>query len=176
MSKCLRVHSANQDDDDGRLGQRPGLHMGTVSCGGWSMAAASPIQGCMRCDANQLIIMQGFAKWQGGTAPGAPRGDLIVELRVMEHARFQRHGDDLRCTVAVPLHQASLQATAALAKFGTSKCCLCKTMCSEGMCVAAQLHLRRLQAVAVFLHTLVKTSAENVSIWHMPSYHVLKGT
>lgn len=62
--------------------------------------------------------------WQGAAAPGAPRGDLIVELRVMEHARFQRHGDDLRCTVAVPLHQASLQATAALAKYGISKCCL----------------------------------------------------
>lgn len=30
--------------------------------------------------------------------------------------------------------------------------------------------------MAAFLHTLISTAAQNVSIWQMPSYHVLKGT
>jgi molecular chaperone DnaJ len=41
-------------------------------------------------------------------APGAPRGDLIVEIRVREHALFQREGDHLGCQVPITFSQAAL--------------------------------------------------------------------
>lgn len=41
---------------------------------------------------------------------GGPSGDLLVELRVMPHARFGRKGDDLTVTVPVSFDQAALGA------------------------------------------------------------------
>ncbi|WP_434030712.1 molecular chaperone DnaJ [[Pseudomonas] boreopolis] len=40
--------------------------------------------------------------------PGAPPGDLYVEVRVREHAIFQRDGDDLHCEVPIRIAQAAL--------------------------------------------------------------------
>ncbi len=40
--------------------------------------------------------------------PGAPRGDLICEIRVKEHPLFQRDGDNLICRVPVTFSQAAL--------------------------------------------------------------------
>ena len=42
----------------------------------------------------------------GGTAPG----DLYVEVRVREHAIFQRDGDDLHCEIPIRFGQAALGA------------------------------------------------------------------
>jgi DnaJ-class molecular chaperone len=41
-------------------------------------------------------------------APGGPRGDLYLRVRVLPHAQFERKGDDLQTTVAVPLTTAVL--------------------------------------------------------------------
>jgi molecular chaperone DnaJ len=43
--------------------------------------------------------------------PGAPRGDLICEVRVREHNLFQRDGDDLICQVPITFSQAALGGT-----------------------------------------------------------------
>ena len=43
---------------------------------------------------------------QAMTEPDLPPGDLVYELRELRHPRFERRGDDLLCTVTVPLHQA----------------------------------------------------------------------
>jgi molecular chaperone DnaJ len=40
--------------------------------------------------------------------PGAPRGDLVCEIHVREHALFQRDGDDLICQVPLTFSQAAL--------------------------------------------------------------------
>lgn len=40
--------------------------------------------------------------------PGAPPGDLYVEVRVRPHAIFQRDGDDLHCEVPIRISQAAL--------------------------------------------------------------------
>jgi molecular chaperone DnaJ len=40
--------------------------------------------------------------------PGGARGDLIVEIRVREHAIFRREGDHLVCHVPVTFSQAAL--------------------------------------------------------------------
>jgi molecular chaperone DnaJ len=42
--------------------------------------------------------------------PGAPAGDLYVEVSVREHAVFQRDGNDLYCEVPVRFSQAALGA------------------------------------------------------------------
>jgi len=46
---------------------------------------------------------------EGEAGPaGAPSGDLYVEIRVREHAIFQRDGDDLHCEVPIRFSQAAL--------------------------------------------------------------------
>jgi molecular chaperone DnaJ len=46
---------------------------------------------------------------QGEVGPGGgPPGDLYVELRVAPHPVFTRQGDDLHCTVALPMAAAAL--------------------------------------------------------------------
>ena len=46
---------------------------------------------------------------EGEAGPaGAPPGDLYVEVRVREHAIFQRDGDDLHCEVPIRIAQAAL--------------------------------------------------------------------
>jgi molecular chaperone DnaJ len=46
---------------------------------------------------------------QGEVGPGGgPAGDLYVEIHVAEHATFTRHGNDLHCTVSVPMSAAAL--------------------------------------------------------------------
>jgi molecular chaperone DnaJ len=39
---------------------------------------------------------------------GGPPGDLYIEIRVKEHEIFERDGDDLHCTVPVPMTAAAL--------------------------------------------------------------------
>ncbi|KRG71174.1 molecular chaperone DnaJ [Pseudoxanthomonas dokdonensis] len=46
--------------------------------------------------------------------PGTPAGDLYVEVRVREHAIFQRDGDDLHCEVPIRISQAALGDTIAV--------------------------------------------------------------
>jgi molecular chaperone DnaJ len=46
---------------------------------------------------------------QGEVGPGGgPAGDLYVEIQVAAHDRFIRQGNDLHCTVAVPMTAAAL--------------------------------------------------------------------
>lgn len=46
---------------------------------------------------------------EGEAGPaGTPAGDLYVEIRVREHAIFQRDGDDLHCEVPIRISQAAL--------------------------------------------------------------------
>jgi molecular chaperone DnaJ len=56
-------------------------------------------------DNGDRIRLQG----EGEAGPaGAPPGDLYVEVRVREHAIFQRDGDDLYCEVPIRFSQAAL--------------------------------------------------------------------
>jgi molecular chaperone DnaJ len=42
---------------------------------------------------------------------GGPPGDLYIEIRIKQHDIFERDGDDLHCTVPVPMTQAALGGT-----------------------------------------------------------------
>ncbi|MCW2667975.1 MAG: Chaperone DnaJ [Frankiales bacterium] len=53
---------------------------------------------------------------EGEVGPGGgPAGDLFVEVLEREHPVFQRDGDDLHCTVSLPMTAAALGTTIALA-------------------------------------------------------------
>ncbi len=47
--------------------------------------------------------------------PGAPAGDLLIKINVLDHPQFKREGDDLETTVSVPFSQATLGATVEVA-------------------------------------------------------------
>jgi molecular chaperone DnaJ len=52
---------------------------------------------------------------QGEVGPGGgPAGDLYVEVEEAPHDVFTRHGDDLQCTVQLPMTAAALGTTLAL--------------------------------------------------------------
>lgn len=52
---------------------------------------------------------------QGEVGPGGgPAGDLYVEIHVADHQTFIRHGNDLHCTVTVPMTAGALGATLTL--------------------------------------------------------------
>jgi molecular chaperone DnaJ len=56
---------------------------------------------------------------EGEAGPaGAPAGDLYVEVRVREHAIFQRDGDDLHCDVPIRITQAALGDSVRVATLG----------------------------------------------------------
>lgn len=49
---------------------------------------------------------------QGEVGPGGgPAGDLYVEIQVAPHPTFSRHGNDLHCTVSVPMTAGALGTT-----------------------------------------------------------------
>jgi molecular chaperone DnaJ len=52
---------------------------------------------------------------EGEIGPGGgPPGDLFVEIVELPHPMFQRRGDDLHCTVTLPMTAAALGATVTL--------------------------------------------------------------
>ncbi|WP_017935623.1 molecular chaperone DnaJ [Nocardioides sp. Iso805N] len=52
---------------------------------------------------------------QGEVGPGGgPAGDLYVEINVARHETFTRHGNDLHCTVTIPMTAAALGTTMSL--------------------------------------------------------------
>ena len=52
---------------------------------------------------------------EGEVGPGGgPAGDLYVEMHVAPHPTFTRHGNDLHCTVTVPMSAAALGTTITL--------------------------------------------------------------
>lgn len=94
------------------------------TCGGYGTVIPSP---CLECsgegrvrsrrpltirippgvDTGTQIQLPG----QGEVGPaGGPAGDLYVEVRVAPHETFTRHGDDLQCTLQVPMTAAALGA------------------------------------------------------------------
>jgi molecular chaperone DnaJ len=52
---------------------------------------------------------------QGEVGPGGgPAGDLYVEIHISPHETFTRHGNDLHCTVTLPMSAAALGTTLTL--------------------------------------------------------------
>ena len=96
-----------------------------TACQGYGDIFDSP---CFECDGNgrkrdtrtiTLKVPAGVdtgtriqLRGEGEVGPGGgPAGDLYVEVRVEKHPMFQRQGDDLHCSLELPMSAAALGAT-----------------------------------------------------------------
>ena len=94
-------------------------------CGGFGTVIRKP---CPECDADGRVRTRRTIKvripagvedgthiqlaGEGETGPGGgPPGDLFLEIVQRPHAIFDRQGDDLHCTVTIPMVAAALGAT-----------------------------------------------------------------
>lgn len=91
-------------------------------CGGRGKTIPEPCKPCMgtgRLEEEKILSVRIPAGVDNGDrirlagegeagAPGAPPGDLYVEIRVRPHEIFVRDGDDLHCEVPVRISQAAL--------------------------------------------------------------------
>ncbi len=94
-------------------------------CGGFGTVIRRP---CPECDADGRVRTRRTIKvripagvedgthiqlaGEGETGPGGgPPGDLFLEIVQRPHAIFERQGDDLHCTVTIPMVAAALGAT-----------------------------------------------------------------
>jgi molecular chaperone DnaJ len=94
-------------------------------CGGFGTVIRKP---CPECDADGRVRTRRTIKvripagvedgthiqlaGEGETGPGGgPPGDLFLEIAQRPHAIFDRQGDDLHCTVTIPMVAAALGAT-----------------------------------------------------------------
>jgi molecular chaperone DnaJ len=94
-------------------------------CGGFGTVIRKP---CPECDADGRVRTRRTIKvripagvedgthiqlaGEGETGPGGgPAGDLFLEIVQVPHAIFERQGDDLHCTVTIPMVAAALGAT-----------------------------------------------------------------
>lgn len=99
-----------------------------TACQGYGDVIDSP---CFECDGNgrkrdtRIITIRVPAgvdtgtriqlRGEGEVGPhGGPAGDLYVEVRVAKHAMFQRQGDDLHCSLELPMSSAALGASVPL--------------------------------------------------------------
>jgi len=91
---------------------------------------------------------------------GGPNGDLYVFLKVKEHAFFERHENDLHCTVPLNIAQASLGCEIEVPTLGQPH----KLKIPEGTQNGAQFKIRH-QGVAIlnsssrgdlYVHVVVK--------------------
>src|SRR5215210_3208448 len=89
-----------------------------AACQGFGTVIPQP---CVECGGDGRVRTRRTLKVKippgvaGGTriqlAGGGPAGDLFVEIVERRHPLFQRRGDDLHCTVAVPMTAAALGTT-----------------------------------------------------------------
>ncbi len=94
-------------------------------CGGFGTVIRKP---CPECDADGRVRTRRTIKvripagvedgthiqlaGEGETGPGGgPPGDLFLEIVQRPHPIFERQGDDLHCTVTIPMVAAALGAT-----------------------------------------------------------------
>jgi molecular chaperone DnaJ len=102
------------------------------TCGGAGKRIVSPCKACKgagRVEEDKVLSVKIPAgvdngdrirlAGEGEAGPaGAAAGDLYVEIRVREHAIFQRDGDDLHCEVPIRFSQAALGDTVRVPTLG----------------------------------------------------------
>jgi len=100
-------------------------------CGGYGTIIASPCTECGgqgRTHSRHEVTVDIPAGVETGTRirlrgagdaglAGGPRGDIYVEIREHQHDVFERRGDDLHCTVQLPMTAAALGTVAVVDTF-----------------------------------------------------------
>lgn len=95
---------------------------------------------------------------------GGPKGDLYIEIREQQHDTFERRGDDLHCTLEVPMTAAALGATMAVDTFDGAQEVEVRAGTHAGSTVRLRgLGVGRLQRAGrgdLFVHLDVQTPTE----------------
>lgn len=100
-------------------------------CGGYGTIIASPCPECSgqgRTHSRHEVAVDIPAGVETGTrirlrgagdagAGGGPKGDIYVEVREQPHDVFERRGDDLHCTIELPMTAAALGTVAIVETF-----------------------------------------------------------
>ena len=99
---------------------------------------------------------------EGEVGPGGgPNGDLYVEVRVRKHQTFQRRGDDLHCSVELPMTAAALGASLPLETLDGVRDVEIKAGTQAGDVVTLKglgvTHLRSSQRGDLLVHANVRT-------------------
>jgi len=99
---------------------------------------------------------------RGEVGPGAgPAGDLYVEINVIPHETYQRRGDDLHCSVELPMTAAALGATIKLGTFDGMKDLEIKPGTQPGDVITLKglgvTHLRGTGRGDVLVHATIQT-------------------
>ena len=99
---------------------------------------------------------------EGEVGPGGgPNGDLYVEVRVRKHQTFQRRGDDLHCSVELPMTAAALGANLPLETLDGVRDVEIKAGTQPGDVVTLKglgvTHLRSSQRGDLLVHANVRT-------------------
>ncbi|NMM35124.1 MAG: molecular chaperone DnaJ, partial [Phycicoccus sp.] len=94
--------------------------------------------------------------------PGAgPAGDLYVEINVIAHEAYQRRGDDLHCSVELPMTAAALGATIKLDTFDGMKDLVIKPGTQPGDVITLKslgvTHLRGTGRGDLLVHATIQT-------------------
>ncbi len=102
---------------------------------------------------------------EGEIGPGGgPAGDLYVEIRVRKHRTFQRHGDDLHCSVDLPMTAAALGTTLTLETFDGDRDVDVRPGAQAGDVVTLRglgvTHLRSGQRGDLLVHCVVRTPTQ----------------
>ena len=99
---------------------------------------------------------------EGEVGPGGgPNGDLYVEVRVRKHETFQRRGDDLHCSVELPMTAAALGANLPLQTLDGPRDVEIKAGTQPGDVITLKglgvTHLRTNMRGDLLVHTNVRT-------------------
>ena len=99
---------------------------------------------------------------EGESGPGGgPTGDLYVEIIERPHATFRRQGDDLHCTVAVPMTAAALGTTVTLQTLDGPRLVDLRPGTQSGQAITLEdlgvTHLRRQGRGVLVVHVEVHT-------------------
>jgi len=98
----------------------------------------------------------------GEVGPGAgPAGDLYVEINVIAHETYQRRGDDLHCSVELPMTAAALGASIKLDTFDGMKDLVIKPGTQPGDVITLKslgvTHLRGTGRGDLLVHATIQT-------------------
>jgi molecular chaperone DnaJ len=145
------------------------------TCGGYGTTIATPCPECSgqgRTHSKHTITVDIPAGVETGTrirlagygdaGTGAgPRGDLYVEIREKAHRSFERRGNDLHCTIEIPMTAAALGTLLTVETFDGSREVEVKAGTHSGQTVKLKAlgigHLQRTGRGDLYVHLDVQT-------------------
>ena len=145
------------------------------ACGGYGTLINDPCADCSgqgRINTKRTVTVDIPAGVENGTrirlagygdagVAGGPTGDLYVEIREKAHKTFERRGDDLHCTLEIPMTAAAVGTTLKVTTFDGDKTVDVKAGTQSGETIRLKglgaAHLQRTGRGNLYVHLDVLT-------------------